>query len=197
MASLTDLARRLKLALVAVTDETRGGDPLILAARLPKGSMLIFRHYDAPNRAALAMKLAVLCRNKRLTLMVAGDLDLALRVRAGLHLPDGVAARPSPRLRLWKRRGGRLTAAAHDRRGLSRAAGLGADAALLSPVFATHSHPGAKPLGLLTFRRLVKDAGLPVVALGGIDAASVRQLGGIGIAGVAAIGALGQQHAGT
>lgn len=193
MASLTDLARRLKLALVAVTDETRSGDLLALARGLPSGSTLIFRHYHAKDREALAARLAVLCRTRRIKLFVAGDLSLAMRVRAGLHLPQGMAASPSPRIRLWVRRGEELTAAAHDRAALSHAARLGARAALLSPVFATASHPGAKPLGLFGFRRLVREAKLPVIALGGIDADTVRQLKGAPISGVAAVGALVRQ----
>jgi len=190
IATLADLARRLNLALVAVTDEARGGDPLALAARLPKGSMLIFRHYGIKDRAALALKLAVLCREKHLKLMVAGDLVLAMKARAGLHLPDGMAKLASPRIRLWQRRGGSLTAAAHGRPGLRRAAELGAVAALLSPVFATRSHPGAKPLGSYAVRRLAREAKLPVVALGGIDRTSILGLKSAPIAGVAALGAL-------
>ena len=190
MASLTDLARRLKLALVAVTDERRGGDPLAVAAWLPVGSWVILRHYDAPDRSVLAIKLAALCRKRRLKLLVAGDLSLAQKVKSGLHLPDALAARPTPAMRLWKRHGGLLTAAAHDRKGLIRAARLGADAALLSPVFATLSHPGAKPLGLLAFRRLAEGSKLPVIALGGIDRTNVSLLKNAPTAGVAAVGAL-------
>ena len=193
MATLTDLARRLKLALVAVTDDARGGDPLALAARLPAGSLMIFRHYEAKTRAELAAKLAILCRSRRIKLLVAGDPDLAMQVRAGLHLPEGLAAKASPRIRLWVRRGGILTAAAHRRAALSHAARLGADAALLSPVFATASHPGAKPLGLFGFRRLAREAKLPVIALGGIDANSILHLKGAPIAGVAAVGAFTPQ----
>jgi thiamine-phosphate pyrophosphorylase len=178
------------LALVAVTDARRGGDPLALAAALPAGATVIFRHYEAVDRSILAIRLADLCRKKRLRLLVAGDLDLALRARAGLHLPDGMAAAASPRIRLWKRRGGLLTVAAHDRSGLRRAARLGAEAALLSPLFATLSHPGAKPLGPLAFRRLARQAALPVIALGGIDRTSVLLLKGTPIVGVAAVGAL-------
>jgi thiamine-phosphate pyrophosphorylase len=189
MASLTDLARRLKLALVAVTDERRGGDPLALAARLPAGSWVIFRHYDAPDRSVLAIRLAVLCRKRRLKLFVAGDPHLARGVKAGLHLPEWQAARPSPAVRRWKS----LTVAAHDRRGLIRAAKLGATAALLSPLFATASHPGVKPLGLLAFRRLAGGVKLPVIALGGIDRTSVSLLKNTPAAGVAAVGALSPQ----
>ncbi len=190
MASLSDVARRLKLALVAVTDDRRGGDPLIVAARLPPGSTVIFRHYGAPDRSIQAINLASICRKKRLNLLVAGDLALAMTARAGLHLPDGLARSASPRIRLWVRRGGSLTVAVHDRSGLRRAAELGAEAALLSPVFATRSHPGAKPLGLQAFRHLARMAKLPVIALGGIDRTNVLQLKSAPIAGVAAVGAL-------
>jgi thiamine-phosphate pyrophosphorylase len=187
------LARRLKLALVAVTDARRGGDPLALAASLPAGATVIFRHYEVPDRSVLAIRLATLCRQKRLRLLVAGDLDLAIRARAGLHLPDGLAARAPARVRLWQRRGGTLTAAAHDRPGLRRAARLGAKAALLSPLFPTRSHPGVKPLGMLAFRRLARAAKLPVIALGGIDRTSVLLLKDAPVAGVAAVGALNPQ----
>lgn len=184
MATLTDLAKHLQL--VAVTDEKRGGDPLAAAALLPAGSWVIFRHYDAPDRSVLAIRLAALCRKRRLKLFIAGDPVLARSVKAGLHLPDWLAARPSPSIRRWKT----LTVAAHDRLGLIRAAKLGAKAALLSPVFATASHPGAKPLGLLAFRRLARGAKLPVIALGGIDRTSVSLLKNAPIAGIAAVSGL-------
>lgn len=189
MASLTELTRRLKLALVAVTDERRGGDPLALAARLPAGSWMIFRHYDAPDRSALATRLAAICQKRRLKLFVAGDPLLARSVKAGLHLPDWQAARPSPAVRRFKE----LTVAAHDRSGLVRAAKLKANAVLLSPVFPTASHPGAKPLGLLAFRRLARGATPPVIALGGIDRTNVSLLKNTPAAGVAAVGALSPQ----
>jgi thiamine-phosphate pyrophosphorylase len=183
------LARRLKLTLVAVTDERRGGDPLALAARLPRGSTLIFRHYDAPDRSVLAIELARICREKRIRLLVAGDAALAGRLRAGLHLPDGLAARPSPAIRLWSRRGRPLTAAAHDRMGIARAGRLGVQAALLSPLFPTLSHPGAKALGLLAFRRLARGAAVPVMAMGGIDRTTVPLVKTLPLAGLAAVSA--------
>lgn len=189
MPSLTELAQRLKLTLVAVTDEHRGDDPLAVAARLPAGSWVIFRHYDAPDRSILAIKLAIVCRKRRLKLLVARDPMLARKLKSGLHLPDGLAAHPTSVIRRWKG----LTVAAHDRLGLVRAARLGADAALLSPVFPTLSHPGAKPLGLLAFRRLVRGAKLPIIALGGIDRTSVSLLRNAPIAGIAAVGALSSQ----
>lgn len=175
--------------MVMLTDELRLPDPFPLVARLPPGSMVIFRHYQMPKRAELAGRLAKLCRARRLRLVIAGDLGLAVSLACGLHLPEGLAAQAQARIRLWHwRRHGLLTAAAHSRKGLHKAAHLGADAALLSPVFPTLSHPGATSLGLLTFRQLVRRASVDIYALGGITTATVIALVGSGAAGIAAIG---------
>ncbi len=193
MRTLAELARHLNLSgsrppLVLVTDERRLPDPCPAAARLPPGSLVILRHYDTPDRRALAGRLARLCRARRLRLLIAADLDLAVALGTGLHLPEGLARSPAPRLRLWHRRSRLpLTVAAHGRMALVRAARLGADAALLSPVFATASHPEARGLGAVAFRRLVRRAKLPVYALGGVNRATVGHLKGSGAAGVAAI----------
>ena len=90
-----------------------------------------------------------------------------------------------------------VTAAAHDGAAVRRAVRAGVDAVLLSPVFATASHPGAPTLGAGRFAALARTAAVPVYALGGIDPGSVRRLGGTGAAGIAAIGALLDQKART
>lgn len=206
MPTLTDLACHLKFGgrnppsgpagrrlapLILVTDERRLPDPVAAAAALPAGSLVILRHYDDPGRKTLARRLAVLCRARRLTLLIAGDLDLAVATGTGLHLPEGLARAASPRVRLWHRQGRHpLTVAAHGRTGLVVAGTLAADAALLSPVFPTRSHPGQPGLGLVRFRRLVREAGVDIYALGGVTAATARALRGSGIAGLAAIGGL-------
>jgi thiamine-phosphate pyrophosphorylase len=71
---------------------------------------------------------------------------------------------------------------------LRRAAAIGADAALLSPVFATASHPGAPALGPLAFAVLAGKAPLPVYALGGMTSENARRLNGARLAGIAGIG---------
>ena len=200
MRTLADLARGLNLpactaglpALALVTDDIRLADPLPLLAHLPAGSWVILRHYAAENRAELARRLARVCRARRLTLLVAGDFDLAVAVGAGLHLPEGLAREPLARIRLWRRNHRRtpLTCAAHARPALRRAALIGATAALLSPVFPTLSHPGAKCLGPLAFRRLARSAGVAVYALGGVNAATIGRLTGSGAAGIACIDGL-------
>ncbi len=191
---MTD-TRRLP-PLLMLTDDVRLPDPLAAAARLPAGAAVVLRHYGrpAPERRALGRALAALCRRRRLRLLVAADWRLAAAVGAdGLHLPEGLARGGAglAAALAWRRQGGRLlTVAAHGAAGLTRARRLGADAALLSPVFATASHPGARPLGPVRFAALCRAAGLPVYALGGVAAATAPRLRGSGAAGVAAIGAL-------
>lgn len=199
MATLADLSLMLNLRcrrrikgrrpppLVLLTDETRLPDPLVAAGKLPAGSLVILRHYDAAHRQALGIRLAKLCRAKRLTLLVAGDPALAQKLKAGLHLPDYWLRKPLPAIRLLGKRQ-LLTAACHSRTAMIRARTAGAKALLLSPVFATASHPGAKGLGVLAFRRLVRRCPLPVYALGGLTAKSIRRLRGSNAAGAAGIG---------
>lgn len=178
-------------ALILVTDERRLPDPAPVLARLPAGAGVLLRHYDAADRPILARRLASQARARRLCLLVAGvDWRLAAAVGAvGVHLPEGAARRlADPGLRLWQRRGHVLSVACHEPRALAQAARIGADAALLSPVFPTASHPGAATLGATRFALWARRAGLPVLALGGVNRRTARGLRFA--AGVAAIGGL-------
>jgi thiamine-phosphate pyrophosphorylase len=172
-----------------MTDRARVADPLAVAARLPKGAGVILRDYDAPDRASIAAALADVCRRRSLLFLVAGDERLAAEAGAdGVHLPEwqaGKIAAVKDRHPLWL-----VTAAAHGFVALRRTAMGGADAAFLSPVFPTKSHPGAPHLGAVRFAALVRSADMPVYALGGVDAENVARLRPAGIAGIAAIGAV-------
>ena len=170
--------------LILVTDEARMADPVAAARRLPRGSAVLLRHYGAPHRAALAADLAALCRNRGLLLLIGADSGLAEGVGAdGLHLPERHLRRPPP----WPRWGRLLTAAAHSPSSLQRAAEIGADAALLSPVFPTASHPDGPALGARRFTEWVGRANLPVYALGAVTAATAPRLVHSGAVGLAAV----------
>ena len=152
MGTLAEAAASLKRtagsslpALLLMTDEARLADPLPAANALPAGSGIILRHYGAPERAALARRLAAIARRRGLVLLVGEDPGLARRVGAhGVHLPER-AIRRAGAVR-WQR-DWLVTAAAHSPAALRAAASAGADAALLSPVFATASHPDVRALG--------------------------------------------------
>mgnify|MGYP003668749701 CR=1 FL=1 len=182
--------RRRGLPLFAfMTDATRTPDPAKALRLLVPGTMVIFRHYDAPDRAALGRHLAALARRLGLIFIVAGDRRLAHHLRAdGLHLPDGMVRRRgrfAPKGDPWP-----VSAAAHDGPGLRRAARAGADLVLLSPVFPTASHPGRPALGVWRLAALCRGAAMPVLALGGVTPDQLRRTLSAGAAGVAGIGAL-------
>lgn len=171
-----------------MSDVDRLADPTPDALTLPIGSAVMVRHPDPSSRRALAERLALLCRARSLRLIVADDLELASALDAfGLHLPEArAAASDAYRIRRrWK--GPILSVAAHSPRALYRAWLIGADAALLSPVFATASHPGARAIGVQRFRAWCRGARLPVYALGGITPANAGRLVGAKIVGIAGI----------
>ena len=187
-ASLKQAAGSRLPALLLMTDEARLADPLPAANALPAGSGIILRHYDAPERAALARRLAAIARRRGLVLLVGEDPALARHIGAhGVHLPERAIGRAGT---VRWRRDWLITAAAHSPAALRSAASAGADAALLSPVFATASHPDVRALGLQRFAALAHASPLPVYALGGIDSARARLLQGSGAVGIAGIGGL-------
>ena len=134
--------------------------------RLPRGSVVVFRHYhlDPGPRAARLEQIARLARVRGVAVVLAG--------------PGYGPARL-----LSARRGLRL-ATAHDMRELASAARAGASAVLLSPVFPTRSHPGGKVLGPVRFNLLARLSPIPVLALGGMDLARFRQVRAHGFAAI-------------
>ncbi len=193
-----DRAGRPLPRLWLVSDPVRLPDPASALARLPRGAGVIWRPYglDAAEARARGRRLRVLTRRRGLLLLVAGDWRLAAALDAdGAHLPEGLArgrGAPLAPLLAWRRagRGRRLSVACHGARAVARAAGLGADMAVLSPVFATASHPGARSLGPVRFALLARRARCPVVALGGLTATGVARLPAGAAKGVAAVSAL-------
>jgi thiamine-phosphate pyrophosphorylase len=143
-------------------------------AALPRGSGLIYRHYhlEGPKRLARFRALRRVAKAKAKGHMVVLADSALTAQRWGA---DGIYGAPRA---LWPRRAGLLhLATAHDLAELGLAARLGADAALLSPVFATASHPGGGTLGAVRFRLLARQARLPVIALGGMNGKRARALG--------------------
>lgn len=83
-----------------------------------------------------------------------------------------------------------VAASCHSASDLAKATELGLDFAVLSPVLATDSHPQAQPLGWDQFSALVKDAGLPVYALGGMHTDMTIKAQSHGAQGIAGISGL-------
>ena len=148
---------------------------------------VLFRDKDLSEDEAAdyATALRDATRARGAVFFVAERPALARRLGAeGLHLGEGTAA---PEADSWD---GAISVAAHDSPGLARGSRLGAHFALLSPLFATRSHPEAQPLGTDRFARLAADTPVPVLALGGITPANAGQALTAGAAGVACMDAI-------
>ena len=181
MRTIATVAARLNArapglpALLALTDVSRRPDARRLLMRLPRGAALL----DRTGRRDLGRD----CRRKGV-LLISTRRDAGA---AGLYVRDLPAER-AREIAAWRRRGGGpVFAAVHSPRALRRAAAAGATAALLSPLFPTRSHPGAKGIGITRFRLWARQAPLAVYALGGVTAVNARALlstVAIGIAGI-------------
>jgi thiamine-phosphate pyrophosphorylase len=150
-----------------MTDE-RIGDRLWNAiARLPAGeSGIVFRHYatGARERETLAHRVAEACRHRGITLAVARDIDLARSVGANLvHNPAGDCPQP-------------FSLSVHTTEEARSAGRRGAALVFVSPVHPTWSHPGGAALGAMQAVQLARAAGVPAVALGGMDEAGFDAL---------------------
>jgi thiamine-phosphate pyrophosphorylase len=164
-----------------MTDERISTDRLLGSAeRLPRGAGIVFRHYSLPprKRRALFMRLQERARRRGVMLLLAGPPSLATAWRAdGWH---GHYIGQKVRRMIH-------SAPAHSPAELEQAARSDADLVFLSPVFATHSHPGAGALGRARFGLLARSTRLPVVALGGMTPKRAAALHSMGIHGWAAI----------
>jgi len=159
-----------------------------LKRALGRGVSLI--QFRATNREqaeyeALAVEVVQICRSANARLLLNANPARALALGAdGVHLNarrlQQYRTRPLPR-------GMIVGASCHDTAELRLAASCGADFAVLSPVRATPSHPGAKSLEWKTFQDLCLGARMPVYALGGVgegDISRARACGGQGIAAI-------------
>jgi thiamine-phosphate diphosphorylase len=149
-----------------------GGRPLTDVVRGARAVVLREKDLRRADRAGLAAQLRPLVD----VLVIASDVTLA---GDGVHLAAGDPF-PVDRPALVGR-------SCHTRGDLERAAAEGCDYATLSPIFTSLSKPGhGPPLGVDALR----DAPLPVYALGGVDETTAAACVGSGATGVAVMGAV-------
>lgn len=167
---------RLLPKIWLMTDERLGDALLPSIAALPRGAGIVFRHYSLapPERAALFRKVNAVARRHGHMISVAGAPIAAAVAAAGRHGRFHAA----------------LTTPVHSRREAIAAKRAGARLIFASPVFATQSHPGARALGRVRFGLMIRDLGVPVIALGGMDKARAGGLKPMKIYGWAAISGL-------
>jgi thiamine-phosphate pyrophosphorylase len=170
-----------KIPKIWLMTDPRLGDGLFAAIqRLPVGSGVVFRHYqlDEDERRRLFGKIRRVCRRRGHVLLLAGSERQAMCLHA-----NGFHGRLAGEQLLH-------SAAVHDVRELAEAKRLKADLIFLSPLHATRSHPGARPLGLTRFGKLARLANpVKVIALGGMTRNRARSLDAQQVHGWAAIDA--------
>lgn len=142
-----------------MTDPKLGDDLLGAIQRLPFGSGVVFRHYglEAVARKKLYSEVCRICAKRGHMLLLADSPHLARRWTA-----NGVHGRQPGKAKI-------RSVPVHNLRELAAAKRLGADMVFLSPLHATSSHPGSRPMGPVRFAQLARLA-FPtrVIALGGM-----------------------------
>lgn len=179
--------------LLVITDRRQARGPLeAAAAALFAGGCrwlsLREKDLDPAGRIVLLRRLVALGKSCGAAVTVHEDIAAALAARAaGIHLPAGgspAAARrclgPAALIGL----------SAHGEADIKRAEAESADYVTLSPIYPSMSKPGYGPaLGLEMLARLAARTPLPVVALGGLDAARATACLAAGASGIAIMGA--------
>ncbi|MEW5770861.1 MAG: Nudix family hydrolase [Pseudomonadota bacterium] len=180
---LKGLRLPLEYAISAASDLGEAEFLRRLEWRLAHGLRLLQLREKALSASALARlagEVAARCREHGALLVVNGDVALAERLGAGVQLPAAQLMSTTARPPLeW------VGASCHDPAELARAAALELDWALLSPIQATASHPGAAPLGWGTLAAWLRDYPVPVFALGGLDAGDLARARALGAHGIA------------
>lgn len=179
--------------LMLVTDRSLAPLPLPqAAARAVAGGVNIvqLREKDLPARDLLALAAALRAAIAGRALLVVNDrADVALAAGAdGVHLPeDGLPVAEARRLVGPARLVGRSV---HSVDAAVRAEADGADYIVVGPIYPTRSHPDAPAAGpglLSQVRRAVR---VPVLAIGGVTAATAAEALAAGASGVAVISAI-------
>lgn len=187
-AAIVNAVRLPRLCLI--TDVRRYGvEPTL--ARLAEHAaaqrvLLIVREKQLPRAelAALVARAAAICRQTASLICVHADCDFDDYARVdGIHWPAARLDRARATATGW------TGASCHSAEEIRRAAALGADYLLVSPVNPTSSHPSAEPLGWPGFSALCTIAQTPVYALGGLQAADLETAAEHGSQGIALLSA--------
>jgi len=180
--------------LLLITDQTRyAGDTFFssLDAALKGGVDAVLvreKQMDSARLLAFCSRLRELTSRYHARLLVHTQADVAQAVSAdGVHVASKDIAELAAMRRWLNNPSMSLSASCHDAVQLQAAADVGADFALLSPVFPTASHSDAPHLGVHRFRGLAENSPLPVVALGGINVENRGELAGFPVAVIGAL----------
>jgi len=188
LASNHRVLRALALPPVyAVSNASEAGGPSAFLARLPSllqggvGLIAVCEPGLAPDqRIALTRRIVAIAQHYGTRCVLAGScLEVQRAGATGMHSTARDLRRlyARPPVDMW-------IASCHDDADIQRAAALGADAAIVSPVLPCSGNPDQPPIGWQALRRLAEIAPMPVYARGGLNAshlAQAREFGAVGI----------------
>jgi thiamine-phosphate pyrophosphorylase len=185
--------RRLR-GLYAVTPDAVDTEALLAkcAAAIDGGAAAIqYRHKDADAGLAESQARAIvaLCRGRGALAIVNDDAALAARVDAdGVHVGEHDGGPAAARARVGPSR--IVGTSCYDSLALARqSVDAGADYVAFGSFFPSASKPGARRASVDIVAR-ARSLGVPIVAIGGIDASGARTLAEAGIDAVAVIAAV-------
>ena len=167
--------------VIIIFDDESFDKKKLLKLKIPKKSAFLLRSYETKKRKKIAKQLLNFCKMKKIKLLIGSDIKLAEDINAdGIHFPEYMVKKNKINWTYIKNVKSNkkwiITTAAHNIQSLKKAEELNIDAALLSPVFPSKSHPNNKSLGLNKFLKIVKKTKLPIYALGGINIKNVKLL---------------------
>lgn len=157
---------------------------LVYGARLIQ---LRTKHLNNNVLEKFTFKARQLCEQHRARLVVNALPEILDKVDVdGIHLASQHLFNYVTRPVEWNKL---LCASVHNEKELQQAMNIGVDFVVISPVFETPSHPGAKLLEIEGLTHLVHQSSCPVFALGGMsldDMDKIKETGAYGIAGISA-----------
>ncbi len=176
--------------LLVITDRKQAALPLadVVAAALAGGCRWIsLREKDLPESEQLAWaeKLLPLARRFGARFTIHGDITAATNLD-GMHLPEGGDARAA-RAALGPEK--LIGLSVHTAKQVAAADPVALDYLVAGPVYESASKPGYGPaLGAKGLAEFARSMSLPVIAIGGLDAANIADVMQAGAAGVAVMG---------
>jgi 8-oxo-dGTP diphosphatase len=179
---LAALALPLEYAITDAQSLGAAEQLALVEARMKRGLRLIqVRDKDHWERARLIYVVRRMAQEHGARVLVNGGPAVD-----GIHFSAEqlmtLRARPSELAK-----GALLGASCHSSQELGHAMAIGLDFAVLGPVKATASHPGAEILGWEGFRRIADGASIPVYAIGGLQPADLHEARRAGAHGLAMI----------
>lgn len=180
--------------LLILTDSARmrpDFDSALLEACIGGAKWFCVREKSAPPRQVLETfaRTVRIAEKYGAQTFLNGRADLARAAHAdGLHLPEGEISPEMARVMLGFHTP--IGVSVHDLESARRAADEGANYLVFGPVFATQSHAGQTPAGLEMLQKVASSVGIPVYAVGGIDAGNAADCMNAGASGVAVISAV-------